>query len=226
MKILIADDEPLARLRLRNMLQNSGHDDIIEAKDGEEAVQLTDQQMPDLLFLDIQMPKKTGLEAAKIIKSKHPALPIVFCTAHDEFALKAFDLSAEDYVLKPVTMERLNQALNKAGCSEPQEKIIVKQGVNSLAIPLDEMVCFAAEDKYVIAHTKDKEFLLDCTLVVLENKHPQLLRLHRNCLVHRAYLQGIHLDENHKPHALLKDLDLQPAISRRQLAAVKKELKS
>ncbi|WP_154222629.1 LytR/AlgR family response regulator transcription factor [Marinicella rhabdoformis] len=226
MKILIADDEPLARMRLRNMLQHAGHNDVIEAQDGEEAIKLTDQHMPDLLFLDIQMPKKSGLEAAQSIKAKHPALPIVFCTAHDEFALKAFDLSAEDYVLKPVTMDRLNQALHKVGCVEQQEKIVVKQGVNSLAIPVDEMICFVAEDKYVVAHVSDNNFLLDCTLIQLENKYPQLLRLHRNCLVHRAFLKGIHIDENHKAHALLKDLDLQPAISRRQLAAVKIELKS
>ncbi len=226
MKILIADDEPLARMRLRNMLKHLGQENIIEAQDGEEAINLTNQLLPDVLFLDIQMPKQTGLEAAKTIKKRHPGLSIVFCTAHDEYALKAFDLSAEDYVLKPVTMERLTQALNKIGSIEPQEKILVKQGVNSLAVPLDEMICFVAEDKYVVAHVKGRDYLLDCTLVQLENKYPQLLRLHRSCLVHRAYLRGIHLDENHKAHAILKDLDLQPAISRRQLAAVKKELKS
>lgn len=226
MKILIADDEPLARLRLRNMLQHLGHTDILEAQDGVEAVFATDQHLPDLLFLDIQMPNKTGLDAAKEIKTKHPGMTIVFCTAHDEFALTAFDLAAEDYLLKPVTMARLSQALQKVGCIDQQEKIMVKQGVNSLAVPLDEMICFLAEDKYVIAYVQGHEYLLDSTLIQLEKKHPQLLRLHRNCLIHRAYLKGIHLDENHKPHALLKYLDLQPAISRRQLAAVKKELKS
>lgn len=223
MNILIADDEPLARMRLANMLGHLGQHHIIEAQDGQQAVTLATKNRPDVVFLDIQMPHVNGLDAAEQIKSLMPHVPIIFCTAHDEFALKAFDLAAGDYLLKPVALERLKQAMEKVGASTTQ-KITVKQGQNTFAIPVDDMICFIAEDKYVVAHLADREFLLDMTLTQLEKNHPQLLRLHRNCLAHRAYLTGIHVDEQHKPHALLKNIDLQPAISRRQLAAVKKEL--
>lgn len=224
MKILVVDDEPLARMRLVKLLSHLGHEDVIEAQDGLQATAMAQKHHPDLVFLDIQMPGGNGLEAAADIKKLMPSVTVIFCTAHDEYALKAFDLAAGDYLLKPVVLERLGQALEKVGVTNEVSKITVKQGQNTYAIPVDEMICFLAEDKYVVAHLAEKEFLLDLTLTQLEKSHPQLLRLHRNCLIHRSYLQGIHMDENHKPHAILKNLDLQPAISRRQLSAVKKEL--
>ncbi len=226
MKILIADDEPLARMRLAKMLNHLGYDQVIEAQNGNEAVSLANKHYPDVIFLDIQMPHCSGLEAAELIKANMPTVPIVFCTAHDEFALKAFDLSANDYLLKPVALDRLGQSLKKVGVLTESQKITVKRGQNTYAIPVDEMICFMAEDKYVEVHLSNKRYLLDTTLTELEKTYPQLLRLHRNCLVHRSYLCGIHVDDQHKSHAILKKIDLQPAISRRQLAVVKKELDS
>jgi len=223
--ILIVDDEPLARMRLKSMLNHLNFNDVFEAKHGAEGVLLASKYLPDLVFMDIEMPVLNGIEAATEIKLKHPSMAIIFSTAHDEFALQAFDLSAADYLLKPLSLERLKQAIEKVGLTCAHDKIRVKRGNDVIMVAANDIICLMAEDKYVCAHLRDQSLLLDQSLAEIEKSHPIFLRVHRNALINTAYLQGIHNKAGQPPMALLEHIDIQPIISRRQLSSVKKLLK-
>ena len=222
MKILIVDDEPLARLRLKKMLSHFEFNQVLEANHGEEGVAMTSKHLPDLVFMDIEMPVMGGMEAAAIIKQKHPGIPIIFSTAHDEFALQAFDISAVDYMLKPLSAERLKQALEKVGISCGHDKIRVKKGNELIMVAITDIICLVAEDKYVTAHLCDQTLLIDQSLAELEQAFSLLFRVHRNALINIDYLQGIHSAPGEPPKVMLDKLDWQPVISRRQLPALKK----
>jgi len=225
MKVLIVDDEPLARIRLKHMLNHLHIEPVFEASNGHEAIALATKQMPDLIFMDIEMPELNGLEAAQKIKQLHPNIPIIFSTAHEDFALKAFDLAASDYLLKPLSIDRLKQALNKVGLQHSAEKITVKKGNDVIMVAVDDIICMMAEDKYVTAHLSDQTLILDQSLTDLEKLSNQYLRVHRSCLVNVNYLKGIHINQDHKPTVILDKTEIKPIISRRQMAAVKKLIK-
>lgn len=225
MNILIVDDEPLARMRLKSMLNHLNFNHVLEAHHGAEGVQMVGKYLPDLIFMDIEMPELNGIDAATAIKKKYPSIPIIFSTAHDEFALKAFDLSAADYLLKPLSIDRLKQAIEKVGLVCTHDKIRVKRGNDVIMVAASDIICLMAEDKYVCAHLRDQTLLLDQSLAEIEKIHLVFLRIHRNALINTAYLQGIHSSSGEPPVALLNHTDLQPVISRRQLSAVKKILK-
>jgi len=225
MNILIVDDEPLARMRLKSMLTHLNFNHVLEAKHGAEGVLIARKHLPDLVFMDIEMPELNGIEAATEIKKMHPSMPIIFSTAHDEFALKAFDLSATDYLLKPLSLERLKQAIEKVGFACVDDKIQVKRGNDVIMVSASEIICLMAEDKYVCAHLRGQSLLLDQSLAEIEKAYSTFLRVHRNALINTAYLHGIHNNPGKPPTALLEHTDIQPVISRRQLSAVKKMLK-
>ncbi|TDR20539.1 LytR/AlgR family response regulator transcription factor [Marinicella litoralis] len=225
MKVLIVDDEPLARIRLKHMLNHLHVEHVFEANNGIEAVSMASKNMPDLIFMDIEMPELNGMEAAQQIKQSHPNMPIIFSTAHDDFALKAFDLAAIDYLLKPLSIDRLKQALNKVGLKPSGEKITVKKGNDVIMVAVDDIICMMAEDKYVTAYLSDQTLILDQSLADLEKLSNQYLRVHRSCLVNVNYLKGIHMNQDHKPSVILDKTDIKPVISRRQMAAVKKLIK-
>ncbi len=226
MKVLIVDDEPLARMRLKHMLNHLQLNDVIEASNGQQATEMVAKYLPDLVFMDIEMPELGGIEAAQRIKQAHPSIPIIFSTAHDDFALKAFDLSAHDYLLKPLSIERLRQALEKVGVSHSPEKITVKKGNDVIMVAVDDIICLVAEDKYVTAYLSDQSLILDQSLAELEKLSGQYFRIHRSCLINVDYLKGIHMNMDHKPTAILDKIDIKPMIARRQLAAVKKLIKN
>lgn len=225
MNILIVDDEPLARMRLQSMLTHLNFENIIQAKQGAEGVVLASKHLPDLVFMDIEMPELNGMEAAAEIKRRHPSMPIIFSTAHDEFALQAFDLSAADYLLKPISMERLKQAIEKVGLSSGHDKIQIKRGNDVVLVAVSDIICLLAEDKYVTAHLSQQSLLLDQSLAELEKKYPLFLRVHRNALINPYYLTGIHTVPGESPQVILQHTNIQPTISRRQLPAVKKLIK-
>ena len=225
MKFLIVDDEPLALIRLQKMLEQAGITDIITASNGQNAVDAAEKFHPHVVFLDIQMPVLTGIEAAPIIKRKSPESKIVFCTAYDDFAIKAFDLSASDYLLKPVTTDRLNQTLDKVIQKPLNQSLTFQQGNDLISIELDDVYCFISEDKYTNMRCQRGTIIIDESLVTLESRFPeQLLRINRNALINISELYGIHR-ENSQAYAKLKSIDYQPRISRRNIVKIKELLK-
>lgn len=224
MKYLIVDDEPLAVMRLKKMLENLGISNILTANNGKTALQAVEKQHPHVVFLDIEMPVLTGIQAAPKIKEISPESKIIFCTAYDEFAIQAFDLAASDYLLKPVSIERLQQALKKVTDNQ-QEYYTFQQGNDLISLPLDDIYCFVSEDKYTTLYCQLGEVIVDDSLVNIETKFKQkLLRINRNALINTAELCGIHRN-NSQAFAKLKSTNYQPQISRRNLTKVKDLLK-
>lgn len=214
-KALIIDDEEPARLRLKRLLdEHSGVISVLgEACDGLEAVQKIDALKPDVIFLDIQMPGFNGFEVLHKINQ----LPIViFTTAYDQYALKAFETNSVDYLLKPIEAERLQNAicklerLNKNTSREQLEQLIafanqqkthkeitslpVKSGDTIHLVRTSEIAYLEAKDKYVTIHTLDgKEFLTDVSLKTMEDKLPDnFLRVHRAFVVNKSIISQIH----------------------------------
>ena len=114
-RVIIADDDAGMRLLERKMIEKSGDFDIVgEAKDGAELLRLVEQHRPQLVFLDVEMPEKTGVECARVIQDMDPAIVLIFATAHDEYMGDAFEVYAFDYLLKPFRVERVMQTLDRA----------------------------------------------------------------------------------------------------------------
>ena len=234
LNILIADDEAPARNRLRDLLGDIENTHIVaEAKNGKEALDLTMETKPDLLLLDIRMPLMDGLEAAEHAQKLEPKPYIIFTTAYDAYAIKAFDLNAIDYLLKPIRLERLQTAIDKAHALRPAQILALRpmQKMRShlsihergrvILVPIHDIIYLRAELKYVTVRTVEREYLLEESLTNLEAEFSeQFLRLHRNCLVASQFIAGYEkrADENNDSqwHALLKGVPETVAISRRQ----------
>lgn len=213
-KSIVIDDEQLARQRLINLLapHNDRVEIIGEAANGKQAIEMINQLKPDLIFLDIQMPEKSGFD---ILKELHHQPLVIFCTAHDEYALLAFETASIDYLLKPIKKERLEKTIAKLGLIEREnnlsklEEIIAKQfstitkkELSSIPVKLGDRVAFVAiedithfkaEDKYVsINNNEGKEFIIDHSLNYLEQKLDEnFLRVHRSCIVNTMYIKEI-----------------------------------
>lgn len=202
LRVVIADDEPLARERLRSLLAE--HPDVqlvAEAADGEQALHACADHQPDLVVLDIAMPGIDGLEAARHLAAFEPRPAVVFCTAYDAHALSAFEAAAVDYLVKPVRAERLAAALERARTftsgrrrDEGQEDPVQKQRTHLVArirgslrlIPVEDIHYLQADEKYVVAHHARGEDLLEESLKSLETEFgDRFVRIHRNCLVAR-----------------------------------------
>ena len=225
MKCLIVDDEPLAVMRLQRMLEQNGITDIITASNGQKAVEAVEKYHPHVVFLDIEMPVLSGIQAAPKIKKISPESKIIFCTAYDEFAIKAFDLAVSDYLLKPVSKKRLSQALDKViDAKQSIEKFSFQHGNDLHSITVDDIYCFVSEGKNTIMYCELGIIIIDQSLVTLAAQFDQqLLRINRNALINKTELCGIHR-KNSLSYAKLKSTDYQPQISRRNLATVKETL--
>lgn len=231
MRILIADDEPLARARLTALLGQCRDVEVIAAvADGEEALAACIEQTPDLLLADINMPGLDGTELTRRLAGQPVPPQVVFCTAYENFAAQAYALGAADYLLKPVSLTRLREALDRASrlrAPTPRERatLSVRMGSEERKIPLDDVFCLLADDKYVTVHHANGESLTDTSLRHLEQQHPDaLVRVHRNCVIPRQRLVGITTTADGNARVRLAGCSLQPEISRRNLAAVRKLL--
>jgi len=212
MKTLIVDDEPLARVRMRKLLLTCGEGlEVDEAESADKAYRKILENKPFAVFLDIQMPGKGGFELLEDL-SKIPAenVPhIIFATAFDEFAIKAFEKNAIDYLLKPVEQERLRQTVEKLFVLENSkkqgsnsnlyeklksliedkdkyiQKLRVKIGDRTLLINVSDIVRFESDEKYTILYTNNEKHVIDTPIVDLESRLPpkQFLRVHRANLV-------------------------------------------
>jgi two-component system LytT family response regulator len=202
-KVVIIDDEPLARSNIAGYLKNEADISIMaECGDGFEAVKAIHAHEPDLIFLDVQMPKLTGFEMLELVDDP-PA--VIFTTAFDEYALKAFEKNALDYLLKPVSPTRFKKALEKfrASYSAPEKKvqpnyevltaqdetkidrIVVKTGTQIKIIPIDTVKYLESYDDYVKIHTKDGMYLKNKTMAFFEKSLDpnQFVRIHRSFII-------------------------------------------
>jgi two-component system LytT family response regulator len=225
MKIIIIDDEPLARSIIREYLQFHPELSLIaECNDGFEGVKGIQQFQPDLIFLDIQMPKINGFEMLELIEEP-PA--VIFTTAFDEYAIKAFESHAVDYLLKPFSQERFDKSISKwklADKSIPakkqlaslleyvstspaeQNRVVVKLAGKIRIIPIDEIHYLEAADDYVKIHTKDGSFLKNKTMGHFEtvlNKN-QFVRTHRSYMINVTEITRIDPYEKDNHLAILK----------------------
>lgn len=209
-KTIIIDDEQLARQRIKRLLKAYDEIEVIaEAEDGESGLKCVNFHKPDLIFLDIEMPVLNGFEM--LTKLEHQP-KVVFTTAYDQYAIKAFEEGSIDYLLKPVEAERLDKTIKKLKqtnlASAPtqieellrhmQQKravktLTVKLGDKILLIKLTDIVYVQAEDKYVFLHTADgKKHLTDFTLSTLEEKLPdEFIRIHRSEIINVEYIKEI-----------------------------------
>lgn len=213
-KAIIIDDEPLARLIIADYLKQ--HTDITvlgECGDGFEGAKAIQQHQPDLVFLDIQMPKLTGFEMLELLDE----MPnIIFTTAFDEYAIKAFEKNAVDYLLKPISKDRFDQAItkfkNNYNTATPQankekltsitenetlERIVVKNGSQIKIIPVQQVSHLEAYDDYVKIHTKEGVFLKNKTMSSFEKQldPKQFVRVHRSFIAKVDQLAKIELLE-------------------------------
>jgi len=178
-KAVVIDDEPLARMVVLEYLQAFPQVSVVaECGDGFEGLKAIQQHLPALVFLDIQMPKITGFEMLELL-DEPPS--IIFTTAFDEYAIKAFEASAVDYLLKPFSQERFNKAMQKwlqlqaaqqthgyqqleEHIPQQQERIVVKIGNNIRIIPVHDIIYLEAADDYVKIHTAEGHFLKNKTM--------------------------------------------------------------
>lgn len=238
--VLVVDDEPLARKRLARLLGKIGDYQLIgEAESGISAVEQAAALQPDLVLMDIRMPGMDGLEASRLISSTEDAPAIIFCTAYDDYALEAFSAAAVGYLLKPVRLESLEVALQRARRPNRSQLAALREQAggrrmhlsasthNGLQLlPVEEVRLLIAENKYVSACHADGELLLDDSLKELENEFPDLfLRIHRNALVSPGAVRAIVKLEGGGYGLQLKDIARVPEVSRRHLAEVKRILR-
>ncbi len=242
MNVLIVDDEQLARQRLRKMLSVNADCQIIgEAETGEDALRKTQASRPDIVLMDIRMPGMDGLEAASYINRMEKPPAIIFTTAYSDHALNAFETHAIDYLLKPIKQSRLDAALdaakrmNKAQLSQLREqemdgvrsKICIKNRGSLELVPVDEIIYFKAELKYVTLRTADQEYLIEESLKALEQEFSsQFIRIHRNALVSQHMLHG--LTKTPAGHTCINfaEIDDLLEVSRRHLSFIRKKLKA
>lgn len=247
MRVLIVDDEAAARRRLALMLQELDVEVVGEAENGVVALDEVRRLRPDLLLLDIQMPEVDGFDVARHLPEPRPLL--VFQTAYDEHALRAFDHAAVDYLVKPVSMAHLQRALARAGerlssraprplgeevirtlrdavgaAGARRARLLVRQGAGHRLVPYEEVLSFAVEDSLVYARTASARYLTDYTLSELEQRAGEgFLRTSRGELVNLDAVVRI-LPAGDGSSALELSDGSQVRVSRRRAAAVRESL--
>lgn len=233
MKVLIADDEPLARQRLRRLLEEcAGWTVCAEAVDGDQAWALCQSEQPDLLILDIRMPGLDGLQLAHKVEQLSPPPAIIFSTAYAEHALHAFQTPATAYLLKPVNRAKLQaalakvQALNRAQApaneADTAAHLLVRRSGQLRRLPLSSVIYVQAEQKLSSVHHQDGVDLVEDSLAQLEARFPELLRVHRNTLVHLPFVMAL----NRQPDGYNVDLrgGIRLPVSRRLVTSVREAL--
>jgi len=242
LRVFIVDDEPPARNRLRDLLNDCRDQlalDIVgEAANGQEALDKLAEIPADVVLLDIRMPQMDGIELAQHLQKLPKPPVIVFTTAYDAYAIKAFDVHAIDYLLKPIRLGRLFEALNRAReavpvqtevlrelLPEPRKNLSIRERGKIHLIPIEQVLYLRAELKYITVRTAEREYLLEESLTDLEKEFiTRFVRIHRNCLIAKEAIEGFEKggDEGESGWMVkLKRLDELLAISRRQQHIVK-----
>jgi two-component system, LytTR family, response regulator AlgR len=245
MNVLIVDDEPLACVRMLQLLADVAgqvpHTVVGEAASAADCLRLLGQHAVDCILLDIQMPGQNGLELAQALQqqaAKFGQIPaVIFVTAYEQHAVQAFDLAVVDYLVKPLRAVRLEQALRRVPPREEvtaDSAIVVSERGRIVKVPLREILFLKAELKYVTIRTREREFVSEQALTALESRYAEhFVRIHRNALVARTAITGLQrarqVSEDGDPEAhwevVLRGTDERLEVSRRQLASVKALLK-
>jgi len=248
LNILIADDEAPARNRLRTLLGDIDNIRVLaEAKNGRELLDIinrtqSEQTSTDIVLLDIRMPEMDGIETAQHLQKLPKPPAVIFTTAYDTYAIKAFDMNAVDYLLKPIRLERLQTALQKARALLPSQlealtplspkrsHLSISERGRILLVPISDVIYLRAELKYITVRTAEREYLIEESLAHLEQEFSNLFtRLHRNCLAANAYILGYE-KRNQDEHAekqwvaLLKHVPETITVSRRQQHLIRQNM--
>lgn len=214
-KTLIVDDEPFARTNLAKLLEPDPEIVLIgECGSGQEAIAAVRKLRPDLLLLDVQMPECDGFDVLETIGGMAPRA-IIFVTAFDSYAVKAFEVAALDYVLKPIQEKRLQQSLGRvkeqlSKCQKTNEwldRFVIKSTGRVLFLAAREVDWIEAADYYACLHTNGKNHLLRRTMSELEHElDPGIFcRIHRGAIVNLHRVRGLELDEQGEYDVLLRD---------------------
>ena len=241
LRVIIVDDEAPARARLRDLLGECGSELPLvvagEAASGPAALELLSQAAADVVLLDIRMPEMDRIEVAQHLQQiEHPPA-VVFATAYDDYAIRAFELHAVDYLLKPIRLERLKAALARARAAPlrpealrelaraPRTHLSAQERGRIHLIPVTDVIYLKAELKYVSVRTAAREYLIEESLTRLEQEFgARFVRVHRNCLVARAAVRGFERsEEGGEAHweVVLTGVDERIALSRRQQHVVR-----
>jgi two-component system response regulator AlgR len=238
-RVLIVDDEAPARERLRSLLAELDQADVIgEAVTGEQALQRAVELVPDVVLLDVRMPGIDGIEAARHMNLLEQPPAIIFTTAYDEYAMKAFDAQAVGYLLKPIRKEKLAAALAQASrLSRPQlqrvakpdsrrSHIAIKHREGLKLIALEEVQYFLAEQKYTtVRHLKGEE-LIDDSLRALEDEFgSDFVRIHRNALVSVRHLERIERNAEGQYFVCLRGCPAPLQVSRRMASELRERFR-
>jgi two-component system LytT family response regulator len=224
-RTIIVDDEPAARAHLARLLAQDAEIEVIaECRNGQEAIEAVNRHRPDLLFLDVQMPQMNGLEAVERIPADRMPF-VVFVTAHDQYALKAFDVNAVDYLLKPYDDERFFSSLEKAkkhitmhennrltgkfmdlvrehmhSHSEYTELFTIRDKGREHKVNVADILFLRAEGNYLCLQLKDRHFLYRLTMNAVESEldPARFLRIHRSYIVNLSHVRSSRYSGNNE----------------------------
>jgi len=239
LRVVIVDDEAPARQRLRDLLSDCAAETRLtvtgEAASGRAALELLAREPADVVLLDIRMPEMDGIEVAQHLQLLERPPAVVFATAYDAYAIRAFEVHAVDYLLKPIQVSRLKEALARASrprpaalreiARAPRTHFSSQERGRIHLIPVADVIYLKADLKYVSVRTAAREHLIEESLTRLEEEFgDRFVRVHRNCLVARAAVRGFErAEEGGEAHweVLLAGVDERIAVSRRQQHVVR-----
>jgi two-component system LytT family response regulator len=207
MRILIVDDEALALSRVERLLRELGFTELFKASNATHALDTLDQQAIDVLITDIHMPSLSGMELAYQVRTKAPLIPIIFQTAHEEHALKAFDIGATDYLLKPFTKDQLARALGRA--TPEALKFLTKNGDEYYLLEPKSIVYIKAELSEVMVRTNEEFSYFANKISTMETllEHSDFVRVHRSYLVNLSHVKHFETLDQSRLRFYFKDID-------------------
>ena len=242
MQVLVCDDEALARMRLKRLVEMANMEVSAEAASGREAVESAGRLRPDVVLMDIRMPDMDGLEAAAHLDKMENPPAVIFCTAYEEHALQAFRVHAVDYLLKPVGAQDLKQALDKARALNRVQiaELSHKMAANQTGrrrnlsarthrglelVPVEEVRYFQADQKYVAVHHAGGYVLIDEPLKALEDEFGDLfVRIHRSTLASLHFIESLECSSQGRFEVRLRGVDEPLNVSRRHMPGLRRAL--